>query len=53
MASKVDPGDTGGEGSDQAFPGDSGDKDIIEELLETSPIKQDRLADELIIISYR
>ena len=33
--------------SDQACPGD-GDKDNIEELLETSPSKQSRLADELI-----
>ena len=33
--------------SDQVCPGDS-DKDNIEELLETSPSKQSRLADELI-----
>lgn len=59
--SKVEPGDTSRgcieqgvripvveADSDQTFPGDRGDKDNIEELLETSPTKQERLADELI-----
>ena len=57
--SKVEPGDRGGiergvripvveADSNPAFLADSGDKDNIEELLETSPTKQDRLADELI-----